>query len=273
MRSAFALVICLCCVLLGKELRGQELQGSLSGAVADSSGRAIAGATISVKSLATGQGTEARSDSSGRYAVSGLAAGAYTVAIAAPGFQASTTTVTLAAGERKTVDIALEPELSLGDLGFTASQTQGSVQDQARLDRRTHMLKMHQRLGLITAASFVGTLISSTNAGGRATSTSGRNIHVGFGVLTTGLYLTTASFAILAPKIPGTETKGPIRVHKALAWIHGAGMILTPVLGGIAYHQRSLGERVHGIASAHGMVAAITAGAYGAAILSLSIRF
>ena len=96
---------------------------------------------------------------------------------------------------------------------------------------------------------------------------------MGFGVLTTGLYFTTASFAILAPKIPGTETKGPIRIHKALAWIHGAGMILTPVLGGIAYHQRSLGERVHGIANAHGMVAVITAGAFGAAILSLSIKF
>jgi hypothetical protein len=87
------------------------------------------------------------------------------------------------------------------------------------------------------------------------------------------LYFTSAYFAIRAPKIPGTETRGPIRVHKALAWIHGPGMILTPILGAIAFDQKSRGEKVHGIASAHGAVAIVTAAAYGAAILSVSIKF
>jgi hypothetical protein len=31
--------------------------------------------------------------------------------------------------------------------------------------------------------------------------------------------LTTADFAIRAPKIPGTKTRGPIRLHKTLAWV------------------------------------------------------
>jgi hypothetical protein len=83
----------------------------------------------------------------------------------------------------------------------------------------------------------------------------------------------SAYYAIRAPKIPGTETRGPIRLHKALAWIHGPGMILTPILGAIAFDQRSRGEKVHGIASAHGAVAIVTAAAYGAAILSVSIKF
>ena len=75
------------------------------------------------------------------------------------------------------------------------------------------------------------------------------------------------------PKFQGTETRGPIRLHKALAWIHGPGMILTPILGAIAFDQKSRGEKVHGIASAHGAVAIVTAAAYGAAILSVSIKF
>jgi hypothetical protein len=50
-------------------------------------------------------------------------------------------------------------------------------------------------------------------------------------------------------------------------------MILTPVLGALAFEQKSRGERVHGIASAHGAVAIITAGAYGLAIASVSFRF
>ena len=62
------------------------------------------------------------------------------------------------------------------------------------------------------------------------------------------MYFMTAYFAIRAPKIPGTKTRGPIRLHKALAWIHGPGMILTPILGAMAFAQKSRGEKVHGIA-------------------------
>jgi hypothetical protein len=93
------------------------------------------------------------------------------------------------------------------------------------------------------------------------------------GATTVGLYFTTAYFAIRAPKISGTKTRGPIRVHKTLAWIHGPGMILTPILGEIAFAQKSRGERVHGIASLHGPVAIVTAGAFGMAVASVSFKF
>jgi hypothetical protein len=83
----------------------------------------------------------------------------------------------------------------------------------------------------------------------------------------------TAYFALRTPKIPGTQTKGPIKVHKALAWVHGPGMILTPILGALAYEQKSDGEKVHGIASAHGPVAIVTAGAFGAAVMAVAIKF
>ena len=164
-------------------------------------------------------------------------------------------------------------EPSLEDLGFPPEQTQGDAKRQALLDKRTHMLKIHQRMGLITTIPLVAAIFSSAGAGGKSTSSTGRDLHLALGAVAGDLYGITAYYAIRAPRIPGTETRGPIRVHKALAWIHGPGMILTPILGAIAYDQKSKGERVHGIASAHLPVAIVTAGAFGAALLSVSVKF
>jgi hypothetical protein len=58
-----------------------------------------------------------------------------------------------------------------------------------------------------------------------------------------------------------------------MAWIHGPGMILTPILGAMAFSQKNNGEKVHGIAQAHGAVAIVTAGTFGAALLSVSVKF
>ena len=96
------------------------------------------------------------------------------------------------------------------------------------------------------------------------------DFHMALGGLTTGLYFTTAYYAIFAPKIPGVKPKGAIRLHRDLAWIHAPGMIITPVLGIMAYKQENAGEKVHGIASAHGAAAYITAAAYGASIVAVS---
>ena len=162
---------------------------------------------------------------------------------------------------------------TLEDLGLSPSQTQADPRLQARLDKRSHMLKIHQRLGLITLIPLVATVATSFGAGGRSTSTSDRWAHLALGSVTGDLYFISAYYAIRAPKIAGTESRGQIRWHKALAWIHGPGMILTPILGAIAFDQKSNGEKVHGIASAHGPVAIVTAAAYGAAILSVSVKF
>jgi hypothetical protein len=164
-------------------------------------------------------------------------------------------------------------EPSLEDLGFSASQAQGDAQRQALLDKRTRMLKTHQRLGLITTIPLIATVATSLNAGGKNTSSASRDLHTALGGLTGDLYFITAYYAIRAPRVPGTETRGPIRFHKAMAWIHGPGMIATPILGIMAYDQKNKGEHVHGIAQAHGPVAIVTAGAFGAALLSVSVKF
>jgi len=166
-----------------------------------------------------------------------------------------------------------QKEPSLSDLGFPSAETQGNLREQELLDKRSYMLKVHQRMGLITAVPLAATVILGANAGGKQTSSASRDAHAALGSATAGLYFTTAYFALRAPKPPGTPTRGPIRVHKALAWIHGPGMVLTPILGAMAFDQKSKGEKVHGIASAHGPVAIVTAGAYGAAIVAVSIKF
>ena len=164
-------------------------------------------------------------------------------------------------------------EPSLEDLGISPSQAKSNAQAQALLDKRSHMLKVHQRLGLITLAPFGATLVTSGFAGGRQTSSTTRDVHAALGTATVGMYIATAYFAIRAPKVEGTKTRGPIRLHKTLAWIHGPGMVLTPILGEMAFAQKSNGQKVHGIASLHGPVAIVTAGAFGLAVASVSVKF
>lgn len=266
-------------LLLSGLAQAQTGAGILSGKVTSPSGTAAANARVSVRNLATGQTTEAQTDAAGLYTVANLPPGDYEVSVLAQALAAKAAHVTVSAGAKVMVDLALgaagaaPAPPSLGDLGFTPEAAKGSAQDQARLDRRSHMLKTHQRLGLITLGPLIATLVAANGAAGRHGTASGRELHAALGGATAALYFTTASFAIFAPKVPGTTVRGPIRVHRALAWIHGPGMILTPILGALAYQQRSKGEKVHGIASAHGAVGVVTAAAYGAAILSVSIKF
>ncbi len=254
----------------------QTSETNLTGTVKDASGMAVPFAKVTAQNQATGSTTDAQTNAAGVFRFSNLIPGEYEVTASAEGFSAQTSKVTIAAGATQAINIALAPSgagPSLSDLGFSPSQTQGSSAEQARLDKRSHMLKVHQRFGLITTAPLVATVLTGLAAGGKQTSSTDRDLHAALGSTTAVLYGVTAYYAIFAPKIPGTETRGPIKVHKILAWIHGPGMVLTPILGAMAFSQKSNGQRIHGIASLHGPVAVITAGAYGAAILSVSLKW
>lgn len=172
---------------------------------------------------------------------------------------------------------------SLSDLGLSAPQPDPALQ--ARLDRHTHMLKIHQKLGLITLIPMAAAVISSGGAtaghngsgnniapgtGTTGGPTTSRDVHAALGGLTVGMYAATAYFAIAAPRIPEGHVKGGIKVHKILAFVHGPGMVLTPILGVMAFNQLNNGEKVHGIASAHAAVAWTTVISYSAAIVAVS---
>jgi hypothetical protein len=249
-------------------MQAQTTSSTLSGTVKSESGQAVSSAKVSVKSVATGQTQTAETNSAGQYSVTDLPAGEYEVAVSAPGYSTETQKVTLAAGATQALDVRMTSPLSLSSLGFPKAETKGNAREQALLNKRSHMLQMHQKLGLITAIPMTATLIASTQAGGRHSSSTGRNVHMALGSATAGMYFTTAYFAIFAPKVPGMKKHGPTRFHEAMAFIHGPGMVLTPILGGMAASQLNQGQRVHGIASAHGAVAVVTAAAFGLALIS-----
>ncbi|MGO9647905.1 MAG: carboxypeptidase regulatory-like domain-containing protein [Terriglobales bacterium] len=81
---------------------------SLHGHVTDPSGAVIPGATVTA-APASGPAGHAVTDNQGNYEIKGLAAGSYTVNAEAKGFSKSTgQAVTVAAGQAKQVDVALE---------------------------------------------------------------------------------------------------------------------------------------------------------------------
>jgi len=284
-------------VILEPSLRA-EGTGALTGTVTDLAGIPVVFATVTTTSFDTGLVLPAATGTDGTYRFS-LPPGNYRLTFESPGYKTveipaakisviktDVQNCELEADDQSQSNTTTEPaqqpapspsnnqtEPSLEDLGITPAQAKGNPQAQALLDRRTHMLKVHQRLGLITIAPLAATLISSGFAGGRQTSSTDRDLHAALGVTTVGFYVATAYFAIRAPKIPGTATRGQIRLHKTLAWVHGPGMVLTPVLGEMAFAQKSRGEKVHGIASLHGPVAIATGAAFGLAVASVSIKF
>lgn len=279
-------------------LSAQTSTGIIKGTVSDESGKPVADASVTATSIDTGQKQTANTGPDGTYKL-GLPAGDYRLTFEAVGFKTlEISSATVGGTVPEVVDGKLErgepvngkptptqqenlPNApssstkapSLSDLGLSPEQTQGNAREQALLDKRTHMLKIHQRMGLITTIPLIATVILGPGAGGKSEGTAARDLHVALGALTGDLYGITAYYAIRAPRIPGTKKRGPIRFHEAMAWIHGPGMILTPILGAMAFSQKNNGERVHGIAQAHGPVAIVTAGAFGAALLSVSVKF
>lgn len=272
--------------------------GVLTGRVVDSSGNPVANATVTLTSVDNGQARSATTGTDGSYRFDDLPLGNYRMKLEAAGFQTLEIPSATVDGTKPSVvdeklqvsaPTTIKPTLeqqdnlpnapssstapSLSDLGLSPEQTRGNPQEQALLDKRTHMLKIHQRMGLITTIPLVATVILGPGAGGKSEGTAVRDLHVALGSLTGDLYGITAYYAIRAPRIPGTKKRGPIKFHEAMAWIHGPGMILTPILGAMAFSQKNNGEKVHGIAQAHGPVAIVTAAAFGAALLSVSVKF
>ncbi len=290
----FALRLLMPCILLPLGAAAQT--ATLSGTATDAKGKPIANASVSITAEARTESVSVNvhTDADGNYSIPNLAPGDYSISASGEGLASKTIKVTITTVAHQTLDLLLTAQElpnaptgssppapaspSLEDLGFPSQQTQGNAQLQAILEKRTRMLKIHQKLGLITtipmtAAVITGPMAKAKGKNGeviKEPTTANLDVHAALGGVTTALYFTSAYFAIAAPRVPGNKKHGGIRWHEALAFVHGPGMILTPILGVMAYNQENNGEKPSGIAAQHGTVAYITAAAYGAAIVAVS---
>lgn len=280
----------------------QAQTATLSGTATDEKGKPIANATVSIQAGAGAAPVNVQTDAEGNYSIPNLVPGEYSISASGQGLKSKLIKVTVTNAPQQTLDLLLTadegqakpseqlpnapssqqpnapPAPSLSDLGFSPQQTQANPQLQATLEKRTRMLKIHQKLGLITtipmaAAVITGPMAKAKGKNGetiKEPTDTNLDIHAAIGGLTTALYFTSAYFAIAAPRVPGTTKHGGIRWHEALAFVHGPGMVLTPIMGALAYNQETSGEKAHGFAAQHGTVAWVTVAAYGTAIVAVS---
>ncbi len=129
---------------------------------------------------------------------------------------------------------------------------------------REKMMYWHQRLGLLTWASMAVTVYG----GQRALNGHNPNLHLISLPITMGLYTATAVMAFASPPklIDTSEGFDSIKLHRILAAVHIAGMLITPML---APDEENLSP--HGRARAHQISGYFTFGTYTAAMLVVAL--
>ena len=115
----------------------------------------------------------------------------------------------------------------------------------SELSLRRGMLVAHQlggfvTLGLMASAAYAGQKIIDGNSGYRP-------YHQGFVAGTIVAYSATGLLALLSPPpLIRRDEVSTTTIHKTLAWVHAAGMIITPILGSmIGRHSDIKREHVH----------------------------
>jgi hypothetical protein len=159
------------------------------------------------------------------------------------------TAVLLAANDSKKED--------LRQLGFSDEEIKPDREAQKLLEKRSSMLQTHQYLAFGTFALLTASLL---------TPESNIDLHKILGLTTAAAYGTTAYFSIFAPTPPGFKASGGTVWHKRLAWVHGIGMIVTPILGMIRYNQKEKGRAISGLGKLHPVSAITTYAAFTVAL-------
>ena len=87
---ALSLAALFCAAGPGQLLHAQAAPGTITGTIVDQAGKPVANAAVQVKSDSSDASTAAAADSEGKFSVSGLAPGNYSIIVAAPGFSLTT---------------------------------------------------------------------------------------------------------------------------------------------------------------------------------------
>src|SRR5258708_34864839 len=110
-RGVLAIGFCVfLCAAGAARLHAQTGDGAatIAGAVVDVAGKPIANAAVSVKNESTGSVRQATSDNDGRFSVTGLTEGLYTIEASAPSFATSRRTrVKMGAGRTENLSVSL----------------------------------------------------------------------------------------------------------------------------------------------------------------------
>jgi hypothetical protein len=134
----------------------------------------------------------------------------------------------------------------------------------SELGLRRGMLTAHQiggfvTLGCMISAVYFGQMILDGNRGYRTN-------HQIFVTATIASYTTTGLLAVLTPPpMIRRDEVSTTTIHKALAWVHFAGMILTPILGASIKHASA-----SDIARFHQVSAYITTTALAASLITIT---
>jgi hypothetical protein len=100
------------------------------------------------------------------------------------------------------------------------------------LSVRRFMLTTHQIGGFLALASMIGTAWTGQRTIDLPKNRALRDAHQKFILSTIITYSLTGALAILSPPpYIRRDEGGTTAIHKTLAWVHVAGMILTPILG------------------------------------------
>src|SRR5277367_3634479 len=102
------LFVLLIAAVMTPSLMAQSLvSGDLTGTVTDPSGAVVSGATVTIKSVATGASQNTTTNSNGAYRFSLLPPGSYKVSVAAQGFSTADTTVSVNIGQAAIGDVKM----------------------------------------------------------------------------------------------------------------------------------------------------------------------
>ncbi len=137
----------------------------------------------------------------------------------------------------------------------------------SELSLRRTMLTIHQIGGFVT----LGLMGATVYFGQRALDRSDRrdrDLHQSFVMATIASYSLTALLAVLSPPplIRRDETS-TTTIHKTLAWVHAAGMIVTPILGAVLNRRSSsFRDRAH----VHQIAAYLTTTVFAASMIVIT---
>lgn len=141
---------CVLLVLSGASARAQYDNGSLVGTIHDSSGAAVAGATVTVKNTATGIASAVKTSSTGDYEVPALRVGSYDITAAASGYASAVAhNIAVSVGDRARIDLTLkvgstESTVEVSDVTLQL-QTESSQRDQVITNYQTAALPLVSR--------------------------------------------------------------------------------------------------------------------------------